>query len=143
MNGRSNTLLLAGVLAIAAATVAPAAEPVGTQAAPAIRKSMSLATLLGPGEFLVVGASEGWVEFRNVKTRATARYRMGAGSSLDTGRRIKVTKEDFQNAGGTGSDLNCGPCRKECTIVSTGSDPGTGDDTVSCVCISPDGRACR
>lgn len=123
-----------------------AAEPVSVKAkeaqAQTIKKNMSLVTLLGPGEFEVVAAGAGWVTFKNVKTQKVERYRMNTGK-FETGQRIKVTADDFRNAGGTGSDLNCGSCRKDCTVVSTGSDPGPADDTISCVCISPDGRSCR
>ncbi len=140
MNGKKMTLLALGALVF---STAGAAEPVGRKAAPAIEKTMTLATLLGPGDFQVVKTADGWVEFRNVRTGATNRYRMGAGATLEGGRRIKVTAADCADGGGTGADLDCGSCKKECTIVATGSDPGPADDTVSCVCISPDGRSCR
>jgi hypothetical protein len=106
-----------------------------------LKKDMKLITALGVGEFQVTGVGPDWVAFKNVRTQKTARYRRNAGN-FETGMRIRVTAEDFSNSGGTGADLNCGTCRKDCTTVSTGSDPGPGDDTVSCVCISPDGRAC-
>lgn len=141
MKNRTSLSFAACVLGACLATAAPAAEPVGTKATQK-PKTMSLVTLLGPGEFQVVSAGPEWVEIKNLRSGKVARLRMGAGE-FETGRRIKITKDTFQNAGGTGSDLNCGPCTKECTTVSTGSSPGPEDDTVSCVCISPDGRACK
>ena len=119
----------------------PVSVPKGVQTQ-AIKKNMSLVTLLGPGEFEVVSVGAGWVTFKNVKTQTSVRYRMNAGT-FETGRKIMVSPDDYRNAGGTGSDLNCGTCRKECTVVSTGSSPGPADDITSCVCISSDGRSCR
>lgn len=119
---------------ISARAAEPVSVPKGAQTQ-TINKNMSLVTLLGPGEFQVVSAGAGWVTFKNVKTQMTVRYRMNAGTSFESGRKIKVTAADFSNAGGTGSDLNCGPCEKRCTFVNA--------DTVSCHCISPDGRSCR
>ncbi len=107
-----------------------------------LKKDMKLITALGVGEFEVTGVGSDWVAFKNVRTQKTARFRRNAGK-FETGTRIKVTAEDYSNSGGTGADLNCGTCRKDCTTVSTGSDPSPSDDTISCVCISPDGRACR